>query len=82
MADEDVQGGWRYLARSFVLPLLGMIGTFWLAKDIPPAEWKLLIYPGGLFGAFAGLFQVDQVVKVIWGQRPAPVVEPPAPPQP
>jgi hypothetical protein len=77
MADEELGGGWRYLARSFVLPLLGMLGTFALAYRIEPAEWKLLIYPGGLFGAFAGLFQVDQVVKVIWGARVSPPVVPP-----
>lgn len=70
MADEE-QGGWKYLARSFVLPLIGMIGTFVLAYRIDPAQWQLLLYPGGLFGAFAGLFQVDQAVKVIWGARPA-----------
>ena len=74
MADEE-SGGWRYLARSFVLPLIGMVGTFVLAYRIQPDQWKLLVYPGGLFGAFAGLFQVDQVVKVVWGQRPAaPIV--------
>lgn len=62
---------YRYFARSFLLPLIGMAFVFVLALK----GWKGpdLLYPSGFFAAFAGLFSVDHIAKeyirIRWGKQ-------------
>lgn len=58
----------KYLARSFLLPLMAMIFIFALAYDCTPEQWKLLWAPGALITGCAGIFNLNEAFKT-WATK-------------
>jgi len=53
---------WKYMSRSFLLPLVGMVGVLYLAQKHPDL-WDKLWIPGLLCAAFAGIFNLNEAFK-------------------
>ena len=66
--DDERSSLAKYMARSFLLPVAGMLGVLALAWQYPE-QWDKLYIPGGLAAAFAGIFNLNEAFKT-WATRP------------
>jgi hypothetical protein len=53
----------KYLARSFLLPALGLVAVAALAWNCQPSDWERLVYPGALIVGLAGVFNLNEGFK-------------------
>ena len=63
----------KFLSRSFLLPLLGMVGVFVLAMK--GFKGEDLYIPGLCFGGFSGLFSIQDVAKLFAAKKGVSVNE-------
>lgn len=73
MADEVAQDvrfdWWKYLARSFVLPVVTAAMVFYLAVAWGPEKVDSLVKVGALLAAVAGIFNVTEAWKTVSGKE-------------
>ena len=53
----------KYIARSFLLPLFGLIAVAVLAYRVPPDQWEQLKYPGLAVCILVGVFNANEGFK-------------------
>ena len=80
MEDEVKFNLYKYFARSFLLPLLGMVMVFVLAWRWGPDQVESIWKAGGLLALFAGIFSLQDAAKAFAARGPQVVQLAPAEP--